>query len=115
MNRTEGSPIGILNRLDGVRFGQIFILSLYPFEPFLCFLNTLAGTLDAETTSMSSLWAAAAAFVLMASFYCRLLLFTKFSKVVGDDDRFRWVGRVLLGLMILAGGCLLVLTRQARI
>jgi hypothetical protein len=59
---------------------------------------------------MSSFWAAAAAFVLMASFYCRLLLFTK---CVGDDVRLRWVGRVLLGLMILAGGCLFVLTKQA--
>ena len=62
---------------------------------------------------MSLFWAAAAAFVLMASFYCRLLLFTKLTKVVADDDRLRWVGRVLLGLMILAGGCLLVLTQQA--
>ncbi len=57
---------------------------------------------------MSSFWSAAAAFVLMASFYCRLLLFIKRQ---GDNVRLRWVGRVLLGLMILAGGCLFVLAR----
>ena len=63
--------------------------------------------------SSSSIESVAVAFVLITAFYCRLLLFTKFSKVVGDDDRVRWVGRLLLGLMILTGGCLLVLTPQA--
>jgi hypothetical protein len=63
--------------------------------------------------SSSSIESVAVAFVLITSFYCRLLLFTKFSKIVRDDERLQWVSRVLLGLMILTGGCLLVLTQQA--
>lgn len=56
---------------------------------------------------MDNVWAAFAAFVLMASFYCRLLMAAKYRS---HYTRLRWLGRSLVVVMLVAGGFLVTAT-----
>jgi len=59
---------------------------------------------------MDNVWAAFAAFVLMASFYCRLLMAARYRS---EGQRLRWLGRSFVGVMLVAGRFLVTITRQA--
>jgi hypothetical protein len=59
---------------------------------------------------MSFLWAATAAFVLIASLCCRVLIVTRYRKSVYAPE---WLAPALLALMFIAGGLVLVATQDA--
>lgn len=53
---------------------------------------------------MSMLWAAAVAFVLGAALCCRVLIITRYSRVIYTPQ---WIGPALLAMMLLVAGFVL--------